>query len=162
MMHTIRPMKLADIPELLPLLQAMYLEHDEAEPDLFNPNSFSNMQIQAMLEESISSSDQMTYVATDGANVIGTIRVEIKKPETFYKDALVAYLDDLVVHPDHRRQGVAQSLVEKALSYAREHEVSLIESKIYLFNTASRALMAKQGFRETFSYFYKRLDESTC
>lgn len=61
-------------------------------------------------------------------------------------------LANLMVHPDYRRQGIGQALVEKRLEYLREHGYSFVTTTILASNQASLRNVKKQGF-EVFDQF---------
>ncbi len=153
----IRELEKTDIEYVLPLLQKMFLEHDLAEPDLFTPNSFSIDQIEKYLNEALESKTCKVFVATKDSEIVGTIRATIKEAPSFYKDKWIGYTDDLVVKEVYRRNGIGGELIKKSLEYYKSKGVTLIESKIYEFNKPSQALSEKNGFKKTFSYFYKRI-----
>ncbi len=157
MQITIRGLEQKDIVTVLPMIQKMFLEHDLAEPDLFSPNSISTEKIQKYLEEAITDKDCKVFVALIDQEIVGTIRATIKDAPSFYKDNKLGYTDDLVVKEEHRRNGIGGELINKTIEYYKSKGVSLIESKIYEFNKPSQALSEKNGFKKTFSYFYKRI-----
>lgn len=153
----IRELKDSDIPVLLPHLQEMFVMHDTAEPDLFEPHSFSTEQIEEYLGEALTNENEKVFIAEVDGKLAGTIRAEIKTPPTFYKHKKIGYLDDLVVLQDFRRKGIAKALIEKASDYLHKKDISIIELKIYEFNDASQSLVKSIGFKKTFSYFYKKI-----
>lgn len=157
MQITIRGLEQKDIVTVLPMIQKMFLEHDLAEPDLFSPNSISTEKIRKYLEDAIDDTDCKVFVALIDHEILRTIRATIKDAPSFYKDNKLGYTDDLVVKEEYRRNGIGGELINKTLEYYKSKGVSLIESKIYEFNKPSQALSEKNGFKKTFSYFYKRI-----
>jgi len=53
----------------------------------------------------------------------------------------------LVVHPGHRRRGIARGLFERSAAYAREHGATILRSDTHLDNAASIAVHERLGFR---------------
>lgn len=153
----IRELEKAEIEYVLPLLQKMFVEHDQAEPGFFTPASYSRDQIEIYLNEALVSKTCKVYVATKDSEIVGTIRASIKEAPSFYKDKWIGYTDDLVVKETYRRRGIGGELINKSLEYYKSKGITLIESKIYEFNKPSQALSEKNGFKKTFSYFYKRI-----
>lgn len=153
----IRELKNSDIEYVLPMIQKMFLEHDLAEPDLFSPNSISIEKIRKYLEEAIDDKDCEVFVALIDQEIVGTIRATVKDAPSFYKDNKLGYTDDLVVKEEHRRKGIGRELINKTNEYYQSKDISLVESKVYEFNKPSQGIFKKQGFKQTFSYFYKRL-----
>lgn len=62
------------------------------------------------------------FVALQGARVIGSAALRVAPHRVGEKIVPVGYLADVAVHPDFRRQGLAQALSEKALGYAEARE----------------------------------------
>ena len=153
----IREFEKKDIEHVIPLLQSMYLEHDQAEPGFFTPNSYSKEQIERYLKEALESNTCKVFVATKEEEIVGTIRATIKEAPSFYKDKGIGFTDDLVVKEEYRRNGIGEQLINKTIEYYKSKGISLVESKIYEFNKPSQALSEKLGFKKTFSYFYKRI-----
>jgi ribosomal protein S18 acetylase RimI-like enzyme len=58
----------------------------------------------------------------------------------------VGRIYDLAVHPQHRRQGVAQRLVEHALATARQRGMLWLRLEVSERNVAARALYEGLGF----------------
>lgn len=61
-------------------------------------------------------------------------------------------LANLMVHPDYRRQGIGQALLEKRLEYLREQGYPFVTTTILASNQASLGNVRKQGF-EVFDQF---------
>jgi len=57
-------------------------------------------------------------------------------------------IENLVVDPEVRRQGIAQSLVEAILGEARSCGIAAVLLEVRESNTAARALYGKLGFKE--------------
>ncbi len=153
----LRELEKGDIEYVLPLLQKMFLEHDQIEPGFFTSASYSRDQIEKYLNEALESKTCKVFVATKDTEIVGTIRATIKEAPSFYKDKWIGYTDDLVVKEVYRRKGIGGELINKSIEYYKLKGITLIESKIYEFNKPSQALSEKNGFKKTFSYYYKRI-----
>ncbi len=68
-------------------------------------------------------------------------------------------LNDLFVHPDHRRGGVARLLIEKAESFARDDGAVRIKLQTEHTNTSARTLYEKLGweFEDKYVQYKKKL-----
>lgn len=71
----------------------------------------------------------------------------------------VVFLEGIYVAPEHRRQGVAQQLIEQVSQWGRQAGCVEIASDTSLDNLASQTLHHALGFEETerVVYFKKRL-----
>lgn len=56
------------------------------------------------------------------------------------------YITNIAVLPGYRRKGIAQALLSKAMTAARERECSFITLEVRVSNTAAIALYTKNGF----------------
>jgi ribosomal protein S18 acetylase RimI-like enzyme len=113
------------------------------------------------LLEDVESPDHLLVVAERADDVIGYGRVLrfVPSPDAPHDIAPSGYyLMGLVVHPDHRRRGVATALIRARLDWISQHA----DDAWYFanaLNTASIALHAPFGFKEvTRSFFYPRVD----
>ena len=113
------------------------------------------------LLEDIGSADRLLVVGERAGEVIGYGRVLRFVPEPDAPADIAPsgyYLMGLVVHPDHRRRGVAAALTQARLDWISRHA-----NEAWYFanarNAASIALHAPFGFEEvTRSFFYPRVD----
>jgi GNAT superfamily N-acetyltransferase len=68
-----------------------------------------------------------------------------------------AVIDDLIVHPDWRRRGVASSLYEVCEQWAVERKASWVEVTVYEFNAEAYNFYASLGFGSTIRKMRKPL-----
>jgi GNAT superfamily N-acetyltransferase len=62
---------------------------------------------------------------------------------------------DLVIDPDHRRQGYGQRLVEGMLGWAQRLQASCAYLQVVQANGPARALYQALGFRTAYPYWYR-------
>lgn len=60
-----------------------------------------------------------TYVAWDGDNIVGTIRL-LFEPKFYHQGRLAAHIEDVATHAQHQGRGVGRALLEHALAVCRE------------------------------------------
>ncbi|MGC5699553.1 GNAT family N-acetyltransferase [Pseudomonas sp. NFXW11] len=71
----------------------------------------------------------------------------------------VVFLEGIYVDPEHRRQGIAQELIEQVANWGQQQGCVEMASDTSLDNLASQSLHQALGFEETerVVYFKKRL-----
>jgi ribosomal protein S18 acetylase RimI-like enzyme len=62
---------------------------------------------------------------------------------------------DVVTSPQHRQQGYGTSLLSQIFAWAYRSGSSDVALQVQADNTAARALYARLGFREVYSYWYR-------
>ena len=95
----------------------------------------------------------VVLVARRGADVVGTVRLEAKKPwaidvSYFVGVAKAVYLHDLAVAPTARGNGIGKLLVEEAKAVARAWPSNAIRLDAYDHAAGAAPFYIKCGFRE--------------
>jgi GNAT superfamily N-acetyltransferase len=71
----------------------------------------------------------------------------------------VARIDEIVVRPDRRRQGVASALLDAALAWARDQAgVTAVDLTVWEFNNEARAFYEAHGFETLVRHLGRPLD----
>jgi ribosomal-protein-alanine acetyltransferase len=55
---------------------------------------------------------------------------------------------NIAVHPDHRRRGIGDMLMDRMIAYAENNDIILLTLEVRQANTAARTLYEKYGFYE--------------
>jgi len=90
------------------------------------------------------------FLAFDGDKAVGFSHVLIRH-EWFWsenQEGPVGYLDIIFMHPDYRRQGIAETLVKMCEDWSRERDCIEFASSCDLENEVSFAFHTGIGFRE--------------
>jgi len=86
----------------------------------------------------------LSFVAKEEGVIVGFVFAQIMEHvESINK---VAWIENLGVHPEYRRQGVAYRLMEKAINEAKATEATAAFSSIRSDNLESIMLHKKMGF----------------
>jgi len=86
---------------------------------------------------------------TDGGLPIGMIDVRVRNYAEGAPNLRAPYVEDLWVHPDHRRQGVAARLLQAVEQWARGEGFDWLGSDARLDNDDSHSWHRSSGFEET-------------
>ncbi len=102
------------------------------------------------------------YVARDGSEVIGTLRLCTKKPwaidvQYFSPCKKPLYLTDMAVAPDRQRKGIGRLCVEEARRVAREWPGDAIRLDAYDAVAGAGEFYRKCGFREVGRVSYRNV-----
>ncbi|MCB0322153.1 MAG: GNAT family N-acetyltransferase [Bdellovibrionales bacterium] len=84
------------------------------------------------------------FVARKQQQPVGVL-ISDKRLST-YRLAYTLHLEDLWVHPEHRRQGIGEALVQTAIRYATNNEMARVTLTTQLSNLGARRLYDKLGF----------------
>jgi ribosomal protein S18 acetylase RimI-like enzyme len=99
---------------------------------------------EALWRQRLSSSDASTFLAVDEGDPVGLVTV-YRDPD----DRTCAHLVSLWVSPDHRRSGVATSLTETVLDWARLADVQTVDLWVTENNQGARHLYERCGFSDS-------------
>lgn len=80
------------------------------------------------------------YVALIEGKVVGYAGVWVICDE--------GHITNIAVHPDYRRKGIGSLLIEKLMTYARDHEVVVMTLDVRVGNDTAKKMYAKFGFKE--------------
>ena len=154
----IRNLKKSDIPEVVDLIRPMWLDHAKKSKPLLDYDYIAKYDVAGYLSRLLDDPTEIMFVAEIDDKIVGVASAKIEKPAGMYGVDKMMYLDDLVVHEDYRRQGIADKLMDARLDYAKSLGITKCYSKIYNFNTAPQQLAKKHGFSDLYHFYYKFLD----
>ena len=154
MSYITRDLMRKDVAKAADLLMSMWMEHVEEAPRLLNREYIEKVDVKKYLSKYLNSSDKKGFVAISDNKVVGLATVEVKHFKDMHNFKKLAYFDNLVVHPNFRRHGIADGLVSERIKWMEENKITAAESKIYAHNMPSQNLMRKHGFKEVYSHYY--------
>ena len=136
-----------DIPSLAELSRFAQDLHVAALPDHFKqPESDAASE---WMRAKLRREDARTWVACLGHAVVGYVVVAIReRQENALCRARRAHeIEEIVVSPAHRRQGVARALVDRVLEDARLRGIRDVELTSWSFNVDAHRAFEALGFR---------------
>ena len=91
------------------------------------------------------------FIAECDGRIIGYASV-------FLEAAIKRALLDCLVHPQHRKEGIATSLLHHGIRHAREAELKMVQVSIPEINQPARKLVLRLGFKHIRHFFEYKLD----
>jgi uncharacterized protein (TIGR00290 family) len=143
-------------------LRACYCELQDyeraLEPDL-PPGEASADAYLALLFERCARYRGRIFVAERGGRVVGFSGVQAALPPDEPDDPQepYAFVSDLVVLPEARREGIGRALLARAEAFARAEGARVLLLGVLARNAAARELYRDEGFRERFLFLEKAL-----
>ncbi len=136
----IRTATIADIPALCPLLESLFTQEVE-----FQPNRTQQLQgLTAILENSQIGD---ILVAETESQVIGMVNLLYTVSTAL--GSRVALLEDLIVAPESRGQGVGSKLIEQAIALAKTKDCRRITLLTDIDNLAAHRFYHRHGFHSS-------------
>jgi GNAT superfamily N-acetyltransferase len=131
-------------------VQDVHLEH---RPDHFKPTQIAELAgwYRSLLEKSTS---RMWIAEQRGVPAGYILAILQHRPETpFAQDRRWCEIDQITVDPKFRRQGIARSLVLKAVADARAEGIHQIEVASWSFNEETHKVFRRLGFAPKIVHF---------
>ena len=94
----------------------------------------------------------------DGHDAGFALYQEMKRPDNPYTYNLHHFIiDQICVHPDYRRRGIARALVHQIRQIAQEAGATGIQLSIWAFNEGSQAFFLSEGFAPIQARYYQEI-----
>lgn len=136
-MIVFEPAREADLPQLVELLGLLFDQEAEFRPDAAKQQAALKLIVSDPVRGRI-------YVARDGRRVVAmaSLLFTISTAE----GGKAAWFEDLVVHPEYRRQGTGQKMLAYVIDQARAEGVLRITLLTDMQNERAQALYRRAGF----------------
>ena len=157
---TVRRATPADLPSIGRLGALLVEEHYDFDPQRFlaarpeTPAGYASF-ISTQLEDP----DKAVLVADDNGDVIGYAYAAIEGYDYMALRGPAGVLQDLIVAPEHRGQGVGRLLLDATLEFFRSRGVPRMVLSTAERNEAAQRLFARMGFRRTMIEMTRELDD---
>jgi GNAT superfamily N-acetyltransferase len=136
-MHELGIARRDELPQLVALLTILFSEESEFSPDY-------EKQTRALEKILSDESVGTVYVARDEGQVVGM--ASLLYTVSTAEGGIAALLEDLVVQPTHRGQGIATALAAFAIAEARSRGVLRITLLTDMQNERAQELYRRLGF----------------
>ncbi len=134
----IEPATIEDLPQLVELLVALFSEEEDFRPD----KTKQEHGLRLILEQP---NRGRIFVLRTDHKVIGMINLLFTISTA--EGGLVVLMEDVIVHPQHRRLGYGGRLLEHAIEFAREKRFRRITLLTDRISAESQSFFQKHGFQ---------------
>lgn len=150
----------ADLPALGRLGALLVRVHHDFDPLRFLPPAAGTaMHYAAFLGRQLDADDAIVLVADRGGAVVGYVYAANEGPDYMALRGPAGVLNDIVVDPAHRGQGIGQRLLEAVCAELKRRGAPRIVLSTAEGNVAAQRLFARAGFRRTMVEMTRELGE---
>ena len=147
---TVRPAQAADISELGRLGALLVAEHYEFDPERFlAPLPDMPQRYGEFLESQSKGPDRFVLVAEQGGTVVGYVFGGMEGADYMVLRGPAGVIYDLVIDPEHRRQGIGKLLLDAALAELVARGAPRAVLSTAEKNVNAHRLFEREGFRRT-------------
>jgi len=111
-------------------------------------------QAKKFLEERMKKNESEIFLATDDEEITGMGFVQMYPAFSSVGLKKIWILNDLFVHKNFRKQGVAEALIKKCSELAKETEAKGIVLETAISNSEAQKLYDKTGFEKDSEHYY--------
>jgi ribosomal protein S18 acetylase RimI-like enzyme len=140
-----------DIPQMLPLWQDLMDSHAQMDR-MFEPVENAAPQFGEFVKSLLDKENYLVAVAEIESKVVGyVIGSVVITPEVFALRRRM-YIQDMVIDPTYRRQGIGKKLMEMALAFAKEQQVEKLDLLVAVKNEGGNKFWKEMGFEPALNY----------
>lgn len=140
MVEKIEPAALRDVPQLADLLNLLFTQEADFQPD----RQKQERGLRLIIE---SAHIGIILAAREGEEVVGMVSLLFTISTA--EGGPAGWLEDMVVRPDRRGAGLGSRLLQKAIDYARSHGCSRITLLTDKVNAGAIRFYGRHGFTES-------------
>jgi len=146
---TMRLATIDDFDVICDLLEQVDRWHRERYPRFFRPANPARPR--DMLSEWMANTEQAIALAVQGEKVVGLIQIAIREVPDLHilQPRRYMLIDTIVVHEDHRKQGIGKILMTYAHDWARKQTVYEFQLGVYISNESAVRFYESLGYTAT-------------
>ena len=158
---TIRTATREDLPQIGPLAALLVQTHHEFDPLRFLPATGNTPELYAnFLGSQLDHPDTVFLVADIGGHIVGYTYATLEGSDYMALRGPAGVLQDILVDPAHRGQGVARLLLDATLDQLKSRGAPRVVLFTAEQNHAAQRLFAQFGFRPTMIEMTRESDYS--
>jgi ribosomal protein S18 acetylase RimI-like enzyme len=158
---TVRPASTADLPAIGRLGALLVRVHYEFDPQRFiAPTPRTEQGYAAFLGEQLERPDVTVLAAQKGGEVVGYVYANVAGYDYMSLRGPAGVLNDVVVDPAHRRQGIGRMLLNAAIAALAARGAPRVVLSTAERNEPAQELFASAGFRRTMIEMTRELGEA--
>ena len=144
-MTTIRRLRAGDdVADLIGLSRGFFEEY-AAHPDFFRLDELRDEDVAAFFSRSLDSDEGVTFVAEVAGRMVGYITVFVRPQPAFWQVKRYGVVSGLMVHKEHRRQGLAGRLLKEAIGFFQGNRVRYYTAFTAVANQPAIAFYEESG-----------------
>ena len=98
--------------------------------------------------KTLESDNAICFVAEIDEELVGLVSASIDNEDGLFKQLGTAYIHDLYVRPDYRREGLASKLMNKIENWASDNSCQYVEFSVDSPNTPAIEFYRDEGYSE--------------
>ncbi len=134
-----------DTPDLIYLFGELHRYNAELDPRFELADDWEQL-VSEYVEQAENSEESAWLLARIGDGLVGFVLVEVHCDAPFYRYRRWAEIVSLYVEPEFRGSGVAETLMQHAYDWARQHNLRVMQLYVTASNERAQRFYAKQGF----------------
>ncbi len=143
----IRPATPTDVPAVLPMVAKICALHEAWDDAKYGFLPKPEQRYEKWLTKLTTDNKSVFLVAEETTQLVGFIAATVEREIPIYRLSEFAFIHDLWVEPEYRKQGVARQLVILACDRIQQMGVKQIRLDTAVPNEAARRLFTSCGFR---------------
>lgn len=135
-----------DYDTLATLNEEIQAFHHQIQPDVFKP--YDKEAVSAFFKNTINNENAVAFVAQENDSTMGYILLLIIHfPENpFQYSRSFVLIDQILVLKSHQRKGVGKLLLDATFSFAKAHNIGLVELNHWTQNDGARKFFGRNKF----------------
>lgn len=142
----VRPATVRDIPQILPLWEALAAHHGALDPALAVERTAAR-EYAAFLRDTIGYADARIMLGVEGEHLVSFALGRIHVLPLPFREQRRGWIQDVFTLPERRGEGIGRSVVEALLAWFRERRVTLVELTVAVRNPEAVRFWERLGFR---------------